>query len=112
MRARPVVTALVVLAAGLTARAALRKLATRRRGPVVRTLAADALVVAPGPVEVTPEREAVVLAFTPRTAVAPVAEKPAAPVRCGDTGGVTKAGAPCGARGLVAGRCHHHRVAA
>jgi hypothetical protein len=33
-------------------------------------------------------------------------------VRCGETGGVTKAGAPCAARATARGRCHHHRLAA
>ena len=58
------------------------------------------------------EHDAVVLPF-PR----PVVEQPAAPAvatpaRCGDSGGRTKAGTPCGARAGVGGRCHHHPLAA
>jgi hypothetical protein len=55
---------------------------------------------------------AVVLPF-PRRPAEELAPRPAAaPVRCGDTGGRTKAGAPCAARATVGGRCHHHRLAA
>ncbi len=48
------------------------------------------------------------LAAAPATASA----QPAAPARCGDSGGRTKAGAPCGARATAGGRCHHHPLAA
>jgi hypothetical protein len=47
-----------------------------------------------------------------RPAAAPAPAQPAAPARCGDNGGRTKAGAPCAARATAGGRCHHHRLAA
>jgi hypothetical protein len=102
------VTVLVVVTAGLAARAAVRSLARRRAAaavPVAVTRpAAPVAVVAPRP-------DAVVLPF-PRRAPAAPAPAPAAPARCGETGGRTKAGAPCAARATAGGRCHHHRVAA
>ncbi|NYJ05447.1 hypothetical protein [Petropleomorpha daqingensis] len=105
MRSR-VVTALVVTAAGLTVSAALRRIRGRRAGaPAVSAPAVQAPVV---PVV---ERDAVILPF-PRPAVAPQPAQPAAPARCGDSGGRTKAGAPCAARATAGGRCHHHRLAA
>jgi hypothetical protein len=65
-------------------------------------------------VEHEQEHDAVVLPFVrPAAAVpVPVPEQPAAPARCGDSGGRTKAGAPCAARATSNGRCHHHPVAA
>jgi hypothetical protein len=119
MRRRSVVTALVVL----TASAALRRLARHRsataRIPVARAAAPVATEAAPvqaapvaPPVTVPAGQEAVVLPFARRAAAAPAPEQPAAPVRCGDTGGRTRAGAPCAARAGDGGRCHHHRVAA
>lgn len=108
MRLPRVATALVALAAGAAAlavgAAAVRRLGARRRPAAVPA----ARVAEPAPV-VVEAPQAVVLPFARRTAAA---EQPAAPVRCGDTGGRTKAGAPCGARATVAGRCHHHRLAA
>jgi hypothetical protein len=104
MRRRSVATALVVLSAGVTA-AALRRLAARR---TARAAAVPAPAPAAAPVAVEPGPDAVVLPF-PRPVAVPA---PAAPVRCGDTGGVTRTGAPCGARAAAGGRCHHHRVAA
>jgi hypothetical protein len=113
MRRSSVATALVVLTAGLTAASALRRLADRRRRVTVPVVAAaPAPAVATAPVEPVLEYDAVVLPFPPRVVVAPVAQQPAAPVRCGDSGGRTKAGAPCGARATAGGRCHHHRLAA
>jgi hypothetical protein len=112
MRSRPVATALVALVAvpvGLAATAAVRRLIGRRT-------ATPAPVPAAAPVAVGVEaardavREAVVLPFTRPAAPAPV--RPSAPARCGESGGRTKAGAPCAARATVAGRCHHHRIAA
>ena len=105
---RTVATALVSFAAGLAARAVLRRLADRRN-PVP--------IAAPAPVASVPDRDAVVLAFPPRvvaveTRTSETRTSPAAPVRCGDNGGRTKAGAPCGSRATSGGRCHHHRVAA
>jgi len=61
------------------------------------------------------QQDAVVLPFERPAAVpvpAPVVDEPAAPARCGDNGGVTKAGAPCGARAAAGGRCRHHQLAA
>jgi hypothetical protein len=88
-----------------------RRLARRRA-------AADAAPVLSAPVAVTSaasvapvaDRDAVVLPFTRPAAPAPA--QPATPPRCGETGGVTKAGAPCAARATAGGRCHHHRLAA
>jgi hypothetical protein len=99
---RPVVASLVALTAGLAASAVLRRITARRRSPVVAPAAPVFAPAAPAA-----ERQAVVLNFTPRPAPAPKQ-----PVRCGDTGGRTKAGAPCAARATSNGRCHHHRVAA
>ena len=114
MRTRSVVPVLVALAAGLTAAAAVRRFVGRHRATA---LSAAAPAVHPGavPVEavgVEAVREAVVLPFTrpvPAAAAAPV--QPAVPARCGESGGRTKAGAPCAARATSAGRCHHHRIA-
>ena len=102
MRASHVVTALAAFLAGSTAATVLHRRAAR---PV--PAAAPAAVSPAAPVE---DRDAVVLPFT-RPAVAEP-QRPAAPVRCGDNGGRTKAGAPCGARAAAGGRCHHHRLAA
>lgn len=101
MRPSHVATALVSLTVGLTASAALRRLAERRP-----SAAATAAAV---PV---PDGDAVVLPFARPVVAPPVPERPAAPVRCGDSGGRTKAGAPCGARATRGGRCHHHPMAA
>ena len=96
MRASHVATALAAFLAGSTATAILHRRAAR---PVPAAALPSA-----APVE---DRDAVVLPF-PR----PVVERPATPARCGDTGGRTKAGAPCGARATTGGRCHHHPLAA
>src|SRR3954452_7513433 len=109
MRPRRVATALVVLAAGLTAAAAVRRFAAGRR-----TGRAGSAVPAPAAPAATPipavRPDAVVLPFPRRAEAAPAVA--AAPARCGESGGRTKAGAPCGARATPGGRCHHHRVAA
>jgi hypothetical protein len=93
-----------------------------RPDPTVETVPAD--VQLPDGTAAEPEgtREAVVLAFVRPGTAQPAAEQPAAeertteqpaaPVRCGDTGGRTKAGAPCGARAGAGGRCRHHPAAA
>jgi len=109
MRPSHVATALAAFTAGLTASAALRRAAGRRRPATLAVPATDAATVVP-PVE---GPDAVVLAFT-RPAALPVAvpEQPATPARCGDTGGRTKAGAACAARASAGGRCHHHPIAA
>ncbi|SET95079.1 hypothetical protein [Geodermatophilus poikilotrophus] len=106
MRASHVATALAAFLAGSTAATVLHRLAARP------TAATTPLPAAPAEVH-----DAVVLPF-PRPAVqhpaAPTAAAPAvaAPVRCGDSGGLTRAGAPCGARATAGGRCHHHPLAA
>jgi hypothetical protein len=107
---RPVAVTLVALTAGLAASAVLRRIAARRRSAIgaptrsVSTAPSPAVLPAPAV-----DREAVVLTFSPRTVPVPA---PQQPVRCGDTGGRTKAGAPCGARATADGRCRHHRIAA
>jgi len=105
---RPVAVTLVALTAGLAASAVLRRIAARRRSAVTAParVAPAAPSVPPAPVV---DREAVVLTFTPRPSAVPA---PQQPVRCGDSGGRTKAGAPCGARATADGRCRHHRIAA
>ncbi len=113
MRSRSVVTAIVTLTAGLAASAVVRRFGSRRprwvqAAPLVA--AAPVAQVLPAVVE-APAADAVVLPFSRRVPV-PAEQRPAAPARCGDNGGRTKAGSPCGARGTVAGRCHHHRLAA
>ena len=114
MRTRSVVPVLVALSAGLAAAAAVRRFVGRRTASAVPAAAsaapASAPVVLREAVGVEAVREAVVLQFTRPTPSAPA--QPALPARCGETGGRTKAGAPCAARATVAGRCHHHRVAA
>jgi hypothetical protein len=100
MRSRSAATALTAaLTAGVTAAVALHRRADRR-------------IVAPAvPIDV-PAFDAVVLPFVrPTPATVPV-QRPQSPARCGDTGGRTKAGSPCGARATSTGRCHHHPVAA
>jgi hypothetical protein len=110
MRPRSVVSALLVLTAGAAASAVARRLTARRqRGAVAVAPIAAAPVVEPAAVP-APERDAVVLPFTRPALPAPA--QPSTPARCGENGGVTKAGAPCAARATSGGRCHHHRVAA
>ncbi|PWW21225.1 hypothetical protein JD79_00353 [Geodermatophilus normandii] len=109
MRASHVATALAAFTAGLTAASALH----RRAG---RPVAAPAPAVVPVPEAAAAEDvDAVVLPFVrpavEQPAVQPSAQ-PAGPARCGDSGGLTKAGAPCGARATSGGRCHHHPLAA
>jgi len=103
MRSRRVATALVVTVAGLTVSAALRRLRTRR---------APAPAVVDTPLVAATGRSAVILPFARPLPDAPVVERPVGPARCGDSGGRTKAGAPCGGRAAAGGRCHHHRLAA
>ena len=106
MRSRHVAT-LALLTGGLTAAAALH----RRAG---RQLPAATTAVPPTTSAAQPvlDREGVVLPFVRPAVAVPVVEQPAAPARCGDSGGRTKAGAPCAARATNDGRCHHHRLAA
>ena len=107
MRARQIATTVVAVTAGVTAAVALHRRADRRLPAAV-----PAPVSLPAVAPVL-DREGVVLPFVrPAAPVAPVVEEPATPARCGDTGGRTKAGAPCGARATTGGRCHHHPIAA
>jgi hypothetical protein len=133
MRRRSVVTALVVFTATLTVAALRRRAQAGRREtapvamagrPISMAIPYRAPTPAPAPKAAAPQaatpqvaaprpeavRDAVVLPLV-RPAAPVVTERVTAAVRCGDTGGRTKAGAPCGARGLVNGRCHHHRLA-
>jgi hypothetical protein len=108
MRSSHVVATVAALSVGLTAAAALhRRTATRLSAPPATAETAPAVVA-------VPERDGVVLPFVRPVAIAPapVSAQPAAPARCGDSGGRTKAGAPCASRATAAGRCHHHRLAA
>jgi len=113
MRTSHLAAALTAVSAGLTVAVALHRRAGSRL-PVPAT-AAEAVVTA-GPAEpaLEPvlESEGVVLPFVRPAVTAPVAERPAAPARCGDSGGRTKAGGACAARATSGGRCHHHRIAA
>jgi hypothetical protein len=103
MRSSSLATTLAVLTAGLTAGAVLH----RRAG---RPVSAAAPAIAPG--AAIPDTDGVVLPFVRPVAAVPAPLQAEAPVRCGDAGGRTKAGAPCAARATTAGRCHHHRLAA
>jgi hypothetical protein len=103
MRASHVATALAAFLAGSTAATVLHRRAPRP------TPATTPLPTAP-----VEQQDAVVLPFSRPAVAAPVDAAPvvAAPARCGDSGGRTKAGAPCGARATAGGRCHHHPLAA
>ena len=105
MRTRHVVT-FTALTAGVTAAAALHRRAARRL-PATAPAPATPL---PHPVVGLTEHDGVVLPFLRPVAAAPA--QPSAPARCGENGGLTRAGAPCAARATAGGRCHHHRVAA
>lgn len=115
MRSRHLVT-FAAFTAGVTAAAALHRRAARRL-PVPATAPTPAVVVEPVVetlVELLPEQDGVVLPFVRpvATAEASAAAQPSMPARCGENGGLTKAGAPCAARATAGGRCHHHRLAA
>ena len=108
MRRRSLATTLVAVTVGLAARAAVRRIAARRASAI--TVTARPVPVAAVASAAVPAPDGVVLPFARRvTAAAPA---PAQPARCGDSGGRTKAGAPCAARATPSGRCHHHRLAA
>ncbi|MGY1773292.1 hypothetical protein [Blastococcus sp. SYSU D00813] len=117
MRASHLATALTAFTAGLSAATVLNARRAERRRPAATAAPAVAAPVAtPAPVlPAAPETDGVVLPFLrtvaapPAPAPAPVADRPA---RCGDSGGLTRAGAPCGARATSGGRCHHHPLAA
>ena len=106
MRTSHAVTALAAFTAGLTVAATLRRLAVQRLpvepGGTTTTLPA----VAPGP-----DYDAVVLPFA-RPVAGPAPQLVESPARCGDSGGQTKVGAPCGARTTTGSRCRHHPMAA
>ena len=103
MRASHVATALAAFLAGSTAATVLHRRTTRP------TPAAALLPATPAE-----EHDAVVLPFSRSLVVASAVAAPAgaAPARCGDSGGRTRAGAPCAARAAAGGRCHHHPLAA
>ncbi|NEK57903.1 hypothetical protein GCU56_08470 [Geodermatophilus sabuli] len=105
MRSSHVATALAAFTAGATVTTVLHRLVDRRASA---TRAVAALPSAPP----AADSDGVVLPFTRPMATAPAVEQPAAPARCGDNGGRTKAGTPCAARATSGGRCHHHPVAA
>lgn len=105
MRTRHVAIALAAVTAGLTATATLRRHAGDRP---LATATIPGLPSFPS----TPQEDAVVLPFARPVVAGPVAAQPGSPTRCADSGGRTKAGAPCGVRTTTGGRCHHHRVAA
>jgi hypothetical protein len=107
MRNSHAATAFAALAAGLTAAAALRRLAGHRRPVTAAASTAAFPSVEPGP-----DHDAVVLPFVRPVVAGPAPQQPESPGRCGDSGGRTKGGAPCGARTRAGGRCHHHRMAA
>jgi len=106
MRTSYAATALAAFTAGLTAAATLRRVADHRR----RVTPAATTTTLPSVVPV-PDHDAVVLPFSRPVEAGPAPELEA-PARCGDSGGRTKAGAPCGARNTTGGRCHHHPMAA
>ncbi|SEO77417.1 hypothetical protein [Trujillonella endophytica] len=117
MRASHVATALAAFTAGLTTAAALRRKADRRLPAAVlpgsavpSPAAAPVAAPAPAAAALPAGDDAVVLPFVRPAAPAPAPS--ATPARCGDSGGRTRAGAPCAARATGGGRCHHHRVAA
>jgi hypothetical protein len=100
-------TALAAFIAGLTAAATVRRVIGHRLpvDPAVASTARSAVVR-------VPDQDAVVLPFVPRVLTGPAPEPVPSPARCGDSGGRTKAGAPCGTRTTTGGRCHHHPMAA
>ncbi|SNR24223.1 hypothetical protein [Blastococcus mobilis] len=108
MRPSPVAT-FAAVAAGVTVAVALRRRAGRR---LVATTTAPSPLAPVEPGEPVAVREAVVLPFLRPVVPAPATEQPAAPARCGDSGGRTKAGVPCAARATTGGRCHRHPIAA
>jgi hypothetical protein len=115
MRLRHVAT-FAAFTAGLTAASALHRRADRR------ATATPPATTSLSPVLPVPVRSGVVLPFVRPAGPAPVSvqpvsvqpasARPAGPARCGDSGGRTKAGAPCAARATGGGRCHHHPLAA
>ena len=112
MRTSHAVTAIAAFTAGVTAAAALRRRAGNRP-PVTAAVATTAVATTAVAVETSlPDPDGVVLPFARRLPAGPAPEPLESPARCGDSGGRTKAGAPCGARTTGGGRCHHHPIAA
>ena len=111
MRTRSAVLSIAALTTGVAAAVSLHRRADRSL-PAPVPAAVPAVETAAVPADVAPDVDAVVLPFLRSVPAAPADEQPAAPARCGDTGGRTKAGTPCAARATTAGRCHHHRLAA
>ena len=107
MRHSHAVTALAAFTAGLTAAVAMRRRAGNRR-PLTPTVIRTALPLSAS----TANHDAVVLPFARSIPAEPAPEQSSSPTHCGDSGGRTKAGAPCGARTIAGGRCHHHPMAA
>jgi hypothetical protein len=117
MRTSHAITALAAFTAGVTAAAALRRRAGSRPPvtPAVATPAVATPAVATTAVAMEtslPDPDGVVLPFARRLLAGPAPEPLESPARCGDSGGRTKAGAPCGVRTTGGGRCHHHPIAA
>ena len=110
MRHMPVATTLAAITAGLTVAVALHR-RTGSRSPATATTTPLTPAIS-SPVIPVVDREGVVVPFVRPVVTATVAEQPAAPARCGDSGGRTKAGGPCAARATRGGRCHHHPLAA
>jgi hypothetical protein len=108
MRTSHAATALAAFVAGLTAAATLPRLSGHR---LTVTAALTTTAVPPTAVAV-PDRDAVVLPFARPVLAGPAPQQSPEPRRCGDSGGLTKAGVPCGARATAGGRCHHHPIAA
>ena len=109
MRKSHVVATLAACTAGLTAVVAVNR---RAVAPLpVRESAVPVRVASPIAEPVT-GRDAVVLPFARPAVAGPAQEELPSPLRCGDSGGRTKAGVPCGARTTAGGRCHHHPMAA
>ena len=107
MRISHAVTALAAFTAGLTAAATLRRRASNRAPAVPTVTTTVHPAVAP-----TPDHDGVVLPFARPVLTGPETERMASAGRCGENGGRTKAGAPCGARTTTGGRCHYHPMAA
>jgi hypothetical protein len=107
MRTSHAATALAAFTAGLTVAATLRRLAGHRLPvqPAVNTAALPS--AAP-----SPNYDAVVRPFARPVVAGPAPQLLESPARCGDSGGQTKAGAPCEARTTTGSRCHHHPMAA
>ena len=108
MRTSHAATALAAFVAGLTAAATLPRLSGHRLS-VTAALTTTAATSSAGPV---PDHDAVVLPFARPVLAGPAPQQLQEPRRCGDSGGRTKADAPCAARATAGGRCHHHPIAA